>query len=131
MASRSFALNTTPHEATVGSVTLLFEPEVIGAEFAEAYEQLRDVQQKVKGAGGSKASSTKHARAESVDAGVLGELSDAMRKFVGTFLLEESQAAFADLRLPDRILVQLMEWVAELYGSGSGNLDAAGGTSSD
>lgn len=137
MASRNFAINTEPHEAVIGSTTLLFEPEVIGAEFAEAYEQLRAVQQKVKGAQGGKASSTKHAKADTADAAVLGELSQAMREFVNTFLLEESREAFASLRLPDRILVQLMEWAAELYGGGSGgggaegNTDAAGGTSSD
>ena len=135
MATRNFAINTEPHEAVIGGVTLLFEPEVIGAEFAEAYEQLRAVQQKVKGAQAGKASSTKHAKADSVDALVLGELSDAMREFVGTFLVAESREVFASLRLPDRILVQLMEWAAELYGGGSGDAEgnpvAAGGTSSD
>lgn len=131
MASRTFAINTTPHEAIIGDTTLLFEPEVLGAEFAQAYDMLRTVQQKVKGAEGGKASSTKHAKADSVDASVLADLSDAMRVFVATFLLDESREAFAGMRLPDRVLVQLMEYAAELYGGGSGNPDAAGGTSSD
>lgn len=131
MASRTFAINTDPHTAVIGSTTLLFEPEVIGADFAEAYDQLREVQQMVKGATGNKASGTKHAKESTVDAATLTKLSEAMREFVGRFLLEESKAEFAALRLPDRILVELLEFTSELYGSGSGNPAAAGGTSSD
>ena len=132
MATKTFEIRTDPHEAVIGSTTLLFEAEVIGAEFAQAYSSLRDVQQKVKGAQGGKASSTKHAKSDDIDADVLTELSDAMRGFVRRFMLPESQTVFDGLRLPDRILVQLMEYVAELYGGGSGGpgKDVAGGTSS-
>ena len=131
MATKTFEIRTEPHEAVIGPHTLLLEPEVVGAEFAQAYASLRDVQQKVKGAQGGKASSTKHAKADGVDADVLTELSEAMRAFVRRFMLPDSQAVFDGLRLPDRVLVQLMEYVAELYGGGSGNPAAAGGTSSD
>lgn len=124
MATKSFAINTEPHVADVGGTELLFQAEVIGAEFAQAYAQLRTVQQKVKG---TKASSTKHAKEESLDPDVLVELHHAMKAFVRGFLLPESQTVFDRLRLPDRILVQLMEWVAELYGSGTDNDDTDGG----
>lgn len=130
MASKAFEIRTEPNEALIGDATLLFQAEVVGAEFAEAYDALRSVQQKVKGLEGGKPSSTKHAKADHVDSTTLAELSNAMRDFVGRFLLPESKTVFDSMRLPDRVLVQLMEWVAELYGGGSGNQAAAGGTSS-
>lgn len=126
MATKAFAINTEPHVATVGDHVLKFQPEVIGADFAQAYAELRTVQAKVKG---NKASSTKHAKEENLDPAVLVEVHDAMRSFVRRFLLEESYAAFDVMRLPDRILVQLLEWTAELYGGGSGN--DRGGSSSE
>jgi hypothetical protein len=126
VATKSFAINTEPHLADVGGTVLKFQPEVIGADFAQAYAELRTVQAKVKG---NKASSTKHAKEENLDPAVLVEVHDAMRAFIRRFLLEESYAAFDTLRLPDRILVQLLEWTAELYGGGSGN--GRGGSSSE
>ena len=130
MATKTFSINTDPHLAVIGEATLAFQPEVVGAEFAQAYDKLRAVQAKVQSLKGNKASSTKHAKDDGVDAATLTELSAAMREFIGGFLIEESVTVFAGLRLPDRILVQLMEWAAELYGGGSGNPAAAGGTSS-
>jgi hypothetical protein len=130
VATKTFEIRTDPHEAVIGDVTLLLEPEVVGAEFAQAYAELREVQQKVKGAQPSKSSSTKHAKAESLDVDVLTELSASMHSFVRRFMLPDSKTVFDGMRLPDRVLVQLMEYVAELYGGGSGNPDAAGGTSS-
>ncbi len=131
MATKTFEIRTQPHEAVIGPHTLLLEPEVIGSEFAQAYAAIREVQSKVKGAQASKGSSTKHAKADGLDADVLTELSEAMRAFVRRFMLPDSQAVFDGMRIPDRILVKLMEYVAELYGGGSGNPVAAGGTSSD
>lgn len=126
VATKSFAINTEPHTATIGDVTLKLQPEVIGADFAQAYAELRTVQAKVKG---NKASSTKHAKEENFDPAVLVEVHEAMRAFVRRFLLEESRAAFDAMKLPDRILVQLLEYTAELYGGGQGN--APGGSSSE
>jgi hypothetical protein len=126
VATKSFAINTEPHLADVGGTVLKFQPEVIGADFAQAYAELRTVQAKVKG---NKASSTKHAKEENLDPAVLVEVHEAMRAFIRRFLLEESYVAFDALRLPDRVLVQLLEWTAELYGGGSGN--ARGGSSSE
>lgn len=128
MTTRTFTLNVDPHAAVIGDVTLWFQAEAVGTEFLDAYKDLRAVQQKVQG---SKASSTKHAKAEDVSTETLAELHAAMRSFVGTFLMPESRDAFTTLRLPDRVLLQLVEYMAELYGSGTGNPDADGGTSSD
>lgn len=122
MATKRFAINSTPHEAVIGDTTLLLQPEVIGAVFAQSYAELRDVQQRVKG---TKASSTKHAKDADMDPTVLVDLHNAMRKFIRGFLLPESLDVFDGMQLPDRILVQLMEYVAELYGSGSSADDDA------
>lgn len=165
MAARTFHINTEPHAASVGDVTLLFQPEVVGAEFASAYAELREVQKSVKG---NKASSTKHAKDDDTSPETLLKLNQAMRSFLAGFMLPESAAVFnrfevthgktveafatreladaraeelgatdtvrdASLRLPDRILVALMEWVAELYGSAGdaeGKTDGPGGQSS-
>jgi len=131
VATKTFEIRTEPHEAVIGPHVLMLEPEVVGAEFAQAYAQLREVQGKVKSAQGGKATSTKHTKADGLDADVLTELSEAMRAFVRKFMLPDSQTVFDGMRVPDRVLVQLMEYVAELYGGGSGNPVAAGGTSSD
>lgn len=163
MATKSFAINTEPHVADVGGTQLLFQPEVVGAEFAQAYAELREVQKSVKG---NKASSTKHAKDDDTSPETLLKLNHAMRSFLSGFMLPESAEIFSrhelthkgevqvftsaeqaaavaeelgvtntlvdkSMRLPDRILVQLMEWVAELYGSAdSGKTDAPGGQSS-
>jgi hypothetical protein len=117
MANKSFAINTEPHVAEVGPHRFEFEPEVIGAEFADAYADLKEVQSRVKAAG------------DDLQPEDLKAVNAAMRSFLGGFMLPESLAVFESVKLPDRILVQLLEWVAELYGGGSGNDD--GGSSSE
>lgn len=124
MAVRQFTINQTPHEFQVGDVSLFLEPEVEGAVFAEAYAQLREVQADAKRVQKSaKASSTKHkaadADADGMDPQTLVKLNKAMRDFLRGFMLPDSAAVFDGMRLPDRVLVQMMEAVAELYGSGS------------
>lgn len=113
MATKSFAIRTEPHEALIGDVRLLFVSEVIGAVFAQAYAELRDVQKAVNDA--------QSAKDGSFDPAVLTELHEAMRSFVRTFLTPESHSAFNSMQLPDRVLVQLIEWTGELYGGASGN----------
>jgi hypothetical protein len=46
-----------------------------------------------------------------------------MREFLDSFLLENSRPAFAALKLPNRVLVQMLEYITELYGGGQGNDD--------
>lgn len=123
MAEKSFSINTEPHVANIGNHRLEFLPEVVGTDFAEGYATLVEVQQKVKT---TKASSTKHAKAEGMDPKTLRELHDGMRAFLSGLMMPDSQELFATLRLPDRILVQLLEWVAELYGGGSGKGEGTG-----
>lgn len=132
MAERVFEIRTEPHRAVLGDTVLLFEPETYGADFLDAYNKLRDVQSRVgRKAAGTKASSTKHAKEADISADELAELNSVMREFVKRFLVPESVPVFEKLRLPDRILLQLIEFAAELYGGGSGNQGADGGTSSD
>lgn len=108
MASRTFAINQTPHEAIVGDVTFLFTPEVNGAEFAEAYSELKEAQKQVSAAG------------DNIGGSELRAVHQAMCDFLFRLLVPESRQVFKDTGLPDRVLVQLLEWATELYGSGSG-----------
>ncbi|MFJ7489674.1 hypothetical protein ACIQZB_00185 [Streptomyces sp. NPDC097727] len=140
---KSFALHTEPHVADIGGTELLFQPEVMGDEFMDAYAELRDAQ-----------------KAEGVDLDNLGDAdpSDirksarALRVFLARQMLPESAEQFLRLdvvkgskvlkcfqdldeaetyaakqngarivdvlRLPTRVLVELLEWVVELYGGG-------------
>lgn len=117
MAEKSFAINTTPHVATVGEHVLKFEPEVIGAEFAQAYAGLKAAQKQVKKAG------------DDIGPDELLAVNVGMRDFLARFMVPDSKKLFESLKLPDRVLVQLLEWVAELYGGGAGK--GPGGQSSE
>lgn len=112
---RSFEIRTDPHVINVGSARLLLEAEVIGAEFASAYSGLKAAQRQVSAAG------------DDIGPDELLAVNEGMRDFLRRFMLPESKEAFDALKLPDRILVQMLEFVAELYGGGSGN--APGGSS--
>lgn len=108
MSSKTFNINTTPHDATIGDKVLYFVPEVEGSEFMTAYAALRDVQKELGGE-------------ESATADQLMQVNAAMREFIKGLMLPDSQDEFDDMKLPSRVLVQLLEWCAELYGGGSGN----------
>lgn len=141
---RQFTLNTTPHVAEIGSTELLFQPEVMGDEFLDAYSELQEAQKSL-----------------GVDLNNLaGVAPDKLRKvvwslrlFLARLMLPESAIQFVWwevvkggktvesfgtseeaeehagglkgatvkpgwMRLPDRVLVQLLEWAVELYGGG-------------
>lgn len=119
MAERTFEIRTEAHKANIGAKTLLFEPETNGAAFAGAYAKLKEAQQKLTAAG------------DNIGEEELTAVNTGMRDFVRRFLLEESKAGFDEMAIPDRVLVQLLEWTAELYGGGSGKSDAPGTSSSD
>jgi hypothetical protein len=141
---KSFALNTQPHVAEIGDIELEFQPEVMGDEFMDAYAEMRDAQQS-KGVdldnlseadpsvvrGTVRAlrvflarqmlpeSAAKFLRVNVVDSSgeVLASYDD----------LAEAEACAAerpgrrvvdDLRFPTRVIVELLEWVVELYGGG-------------
>lgn len=130
MTERVFTIRTEPHRAVIGDKTLLFEPECEGTDFLDAYRKLQEVQGRVnRQVHGTKASSSKHAKEPEVNIEELAEVGISMRAFISRFLLPESRPVFDEMRLPDRILLQLIEFVSELYGGGSGNQDADGGTS--
>lgn len=132
MAERVFEVRTKPHTARIGDQTFLFQPEAEGAEFVKAYTELQDVQAEVaRKLKPAKASSSKHAKQAETDLSIVADLDRAMREFLSGLMLEESREAFAATRIPQRVLVEMIEWTAELYGGGSGNQDAATGTSSD
>ncbi|MFI9026298.1 hypothetical protein [Streptomyces sp. NPDC053560] len=141
--SRTFTLNTEPHVATVGETQLLFQPEVMGDEFLDAYEALQESQKRL----GVDVNNLAAADPEALRAVVR-----ALRLFLARLMLPESAETFArwevrkdgetvsahgtpekaeeaaakvegtvkdvGMRLPDRVLVELLEWAVELYGGG-------------
>ncbi|MFI1703062.1 hypothetical protein [Streptomyces griseoruber] len=140
---KSFALHTEPHVADIGGTELLFQAEVMGDEFMDAYAELRDAQ-----------------KAKGVDMDSLAEADPkdvrrtvrALRLFLARQMVEDSADLFLrlnvvsggetletfqdfdqaeefaaqhegarvvdELRLPTRVIVELLEWVVELYGGG-------------
>lgn len=144
MANKSFAINKEPHVAEIGDdLELEFQPEVMGDEFMDAYQQLRDAQQQ---------SGVDLDDLSGVEGTDLRRVTRAVRVFLGGLMLPESAALMlrldvvADgkvmeshddldtalaraaelegarvvdgLRLPDRVLLQLVDWVIELYSGG-------------
>jgi hypothetical protein len=117
MTRKTFAINVVPHEIVIGETELLLEPEVLGAEFADAYAALKEVQGHLTDAG------------DNISPDLLKDVNGAMRSFIHGFLLPESRPVFEGLKLPDRILVAVLEHVAELYGGGSQGNDDGGPSS--
>ncbi|WP_432001630.1 hypothetical protein [Streptomyces sioyaensis] len=141
---RQFTLNTDPHVAEIGETELLFQPEVMGDEFLDAYEDLQEAQKRL-GVDVNNLAGT--------DPDKLRSVVRSLRLFLARLMLPESAAEFvrwevirdgkvvdsfgtpeeADehaaqlkgatvkdvgMRLPDRVLVELLEWAVELYGGG-------------
>lgn len=146
MAKKSFALNTEPHVADVGGTELHFQPEVMGDEFMDALAGLKTAQKAASGIDLDDLQSVDPQALRTAARGLRVFLAELMLpESAAVFLrlnvvragvvLESFQdpdeaAAFAEesgegarvvdeLRLPDRILVDLMEWVTELYGGGA------------
>jgi len=142
---KNFALNTEPHVAQVGDVELQFQPEVMGDDFMDAYGELRDAQQAI-GVNLDDLASVDPAQLRQVSRALRGFLAHLMLpesaelftrldvvkggKVLESFEdLEEAEAYAAKvkgggarivdgLRLPDRVLTELLEWVVELFGGG-------------
>lgn len=109
MASKVFHLNTEPHIVEVGPYTFEFRPEANGAEFATAFTALSEAQ----------ASLGKGEDAQATPEG-LKAVNAGMRTFLSTFMLPESAEAFESASLPDRVLVGMIEFLAETYAGGNG-----------
>jgi hypothetical protein len=140
---KSFALHTEPHVADIGGTELLFQPEVMGDEFMDAYAELRDAQ---------KAKGVDLDNLADADPKDVRRTARALRLFLARQMLEGSADLFLrlnvvndgetletfhdldqaeeyaaqhegarvadELRLPTRVIVELLEWVVELYGGG-------------
>lgn len=153
MAKKQFALNTEPHEAVVGEHTLLFKPEVLGDEFLDDYERFQETVRRLRADAAGDADEIDAAAARQSTAATRVFLAGLMlpesaSEFVRWDVVaggktisshqdpDEAQEAAAKkkgatvkdagLRFPDRILVELMEWVAELYGGGRPPTSSAG-----
>lgn len=139
---KSFALATEPHSAVIGDVELLFQPEVYGSEFLERYEELKQSQTGITDSDGEvDTARIRHitdmsrlflARLMMPESAALfarwdvvvdgqnprtygdpNEAATAAEEHPGATVVN------AGLRIPDRVLVELMEWATELYGGGS------------
>jgi hypothetical protein len=146
VATKNFAFNTEPHVATVNGTELRFEAEVMGDEFMDAFGELRDAQKAAQGIDLEDLSTLDPAALRGASRGLRGFLARLMlqedaQRFLALNVVakdgvllsthqdwDEAQSA-ADIvdgarvkwamPMPDRILVELMEWVTELYGGGT------------
>lgn len=157
MASKTFTLNTEPHLAEIGEHKLYFLPEVYGDEFLDAYNRLVEAQKGLAGSDPSETSTDELRLMYQEMRTFLARLmaDESARTFcrfevvplsggehLGPYLSREEadEAALEvaggatvedrSLRLPDRILVQIMEWVVELYGGKTGGDSRPTGSSS-
>lgn len=137
MAEKSFAIQTTPHLAKIGDVTLSFVPEANGSELIQNYSKLRKIQKGV--------------NLEDHPEEAL-KVIRAAREFLGSLMLDESQKIFTTLDvkmgdqvigsfttmeaaekhasefvgakivdrfpLPQRVMTELTEWALEILGGG-------------
>lgn len=108
---KTFALNTEPHVAEIGDVELQFRPEVMGDDFLDAYEAMQE-RNKLAGVDLNDPSG--------MTADQLRETTAAARTFLSDLMMPESAQAFAEMPLPDRIVVALLEWTMEVYGGNGG-----------
>ncbi|MGA5599645.1 hypothetical protein ACPCUF_01165 [Streptomyces griseoincarnatus] len=144
---KSFALHSEPHVADIGGTELLFEAEIFGDEFMDAYAELRDSQKK-QGvdlenlADGDPSELRRTMRSvrlflarqmlpESAELFTTLDVVDASGKLLESFTDYDEAEEFARerdgarvvdrFRLPTRVMVELLEWVVELYGGGAGS----------
>lgn len=111
MATKKFSLHTEPHVAEIGDdLAFAFHPEVDGDAFLDAYDQLKDRYSGLQLDGG--------AGLDGVQTSDLREAISAVRAFLSELMLPEAAARFATTKLPNRIVLQLLEWVMEIYGGG-------------
>lgn len=155
---KTITLNTEPHEAEIGEHTLLFQPEMYGDEFLDAFGRLQDVQKTLGDVSQLSGDRIRSLYAEmrcflarlmvpataeifsrhevtAADGTVISVHID--RDEAEAAALEHADGATVEdksIRLPDRVLVELMEWVVELYGGGgsrpTGSSNGSAGASS-
>lgn len=147
MTRKSFALNKDPHVADLGDLgELHFTPEVYGDRFLDAYSELQDAQQALGADGGDTSSLsgptlralygairtylTKMMTDESADRFSRYEVSRE-GQVIEVFRDRAEADGYAEglgagvrvvdksMQLPDRVLIEIMEWSIELYGGGA------------
>jgi Holliday junction resolvase-like predicted endonuclease len=141
---KSFALNTEPHVADIGGTEFHFHAEIMGDDFMDAYAELRE-QQQAHGLDLGNLSEVDPSAIRRAMRGIrlfiarqmLPESAELFTRLdvvangdiLGSFHdLDEAETAAAEhkgarvvdsFRLPSRVLVELLEWVVELFGGGS------------
>lgn len=154
---KQFSIRTEMHVAELGDdLELHFIPEVYGDQFLDAYAQLQDAQSGL-GADGKDVSGLSGDKLRALYGAIREFLKQLMTeesaKRFANFVVEQGGKTVADfrtreeaeqfasglkgatrvvdesLRLPDRVLIELMEWAVELYGSGSGGGRPTGSSS--
>lgn len=146
MAKKTFALNTEPHIADIGGTELRFVAEVMGDAFMDAYEGLREAQRTATGLDVDDLSGASTDQIRSLTQALRDFLVRLMEADSAEFFSRlnvvvdgavveshtdrataEERAAGIDgakvvyaYQLPDRVLVELLEWVVVLYGGAGG-----------
>ena len=109
MATKRFSLHTEPHVAEIGDeLAFEFRPEVDGDEFLDAYDALKERY------GGLQLGATNDLNA--IQTSDLREAIAAVRAFLATLMMPDSATSFETTKLPNRIIMQLLEWAMEVYG---------------
>ena len=142
---KSFALNTEPHVAEIGAdLELQFQAEVMGDEYLDAYAEFREAQQSESGVDVDELQSGDVEQLRKVTGGLrifLARLAvpetaalltrvdvvkggEVLKSFQSWGEAAEHAAGIDGakpqwgLRLPERVLLQLLEWTVELYAGG-------------
>ncbi|MFD8820872.1 hypothetical protein ACFV1C_00635 [Streptomyces sp. NPDC059605] len=144
MARKSFTLNTEPHVAELGDVELHFVPEVMGDEFLDGYARIIELNGQFKEKPGGveevDAGQLRHLITELrafLAALMVPESRARFSRYVVTKAGKaveaytdraEAEAKAAGLKgatvldesmqLPQRVLMELLEWCSEIYGGG-------------
>ncbi|MFI2300181.1 hypothetical protein ACH5AL_15260 [Actinacidiphila glaucinigra] len=144
---KTFSLHTEPHVADVGGKELQFLPEVMGDQFMDAYSGLIEAQRAASGIDLEDLATVDSNKLRGAARAMRAFLAELMLpesaglftrlnvvkdgKVLESFPDRVDAERFADevegggavvvdaFPLPDRILVQLLEWVVELYGGGA------------
>jgi hypothetical protein len=146
VATRDFAVRTEPHVATLGDLgELHLVPEVFGDEFLDGYNKVMEAQRALGGEedltkmdaaalrqvygsmreflGGllTPESAERWLRFEVIKGGKVVDhfRSRAEAEEKAAELGPTARVQDKSMRVPDRVLVELLEWTSELYGGGN------------